>query len=183
MMRCRTGTVPDTACATVPGLQRTAPQRNQACADCVNLSALLSTARRRRRIPRSPRPAPSFASPTASRCLRNSTASSRAILDLRRHRHGPIYVADSGPSGRTRKPPFPWPNGEIRMSALPPRSLRSRDILPLSLISCVLGHLDPQRYLDTPSIVLGLLSESRTFTDYFVPASLALSHVLLDPHE
>jgi hypothetical protein len=69
------------------------------------------------------------------------------------------------------------------MSALPRRPLRSIDILPPPLISCVLGHLDTQRYLDTPSIVLGLLSESRTITDYFMPASLALSHVLLDPHE
>jgi hypothetical protein len=167
MMRCRTGTVPDTACATVPGLQRTAPQRNQACADCVNLSALLSTARRRRRTPRSPPPAPSFGLPTASCCLRNSTASSRAIP-----RPTP---APARPDIRGRQRPF-WSNpetalslaerrNEIRMSALPRRSLRSIYILPPPLISCVLGHLDTQRYLDTPSIVLGLLSESRTITD------------------
>jgi hypothetical protein len=63
------------------------------------------------------------------------------------------------------------------------RSLRSIDILPPPLISCVVGHLDTPRYPDTSSIVLGLLSESRTITDYLMPASLALSHVLLDLHE
>src|SRR5262245_1265686 len=42
-------------------------------------AASSSTARRRRRIPRSPRPAPSYASRTASPCWPNSMASSRAI--------------------------------------------------------------------------------------------------------
>jgi hypothetical protein len=54
---------------------------------------------------------------------------------------------------------------------------------PASRYLLCAGHLDTPRYLDTPSIVLGLLSESRTITDYLMPASLALSHVLLDPHE
>ena len=46
------------------------------CSRLSQARASSSTARRRRRIPRSPRPAPSYASPTASRCLLSSTANS-----------------------------------------------------------------------------------------------------------
>jgi hypothetical protein len=115
--------------------------------------------------------------------LRNSTASSRAIP---RPTPAPARCAMPGrrrafwSNPQTAVSPAERRNTYVRSAR---RSLRSIDILPPPLISCVLGHLDTQRYLDTPSIVLGLLSESRTITDYFMPASLALSHVLLDPHE
>ena len=57
-------------------------RRSPPCSRRFRARASSSTVRRRRRTPRSPRPAPSFASPTASRCSPGSTANSRATPPL-----------------------------------------------------------------------------------------------------
>ena len=113
------------------------------CSRRFRARASSSTARRRRRTPRSPRPAPSFASPTASRSSASSTASSPAAHPPMPER-GPCDIrgeADSALEFRRAHRPRAWQWG--RSFSRTARRGGSRRAGPASLNSdrLSLGHL------------------------------------------